>query len=500
MRNSIFVSLLVSLVACSPAAPKKIVSTEEPVHDAEAPPATTITVEEWRVTPPKPTKTPEFATPVFAKKNIENGFSVYVVERHGLPIVAVGVALRNGSSKEAFKKSGVADFTYEMMLEGADGLNGVALAKAFADLGTEAAVMTKQDGAVFHSTVLKKNLEPCLSLLKKVITKPTFNGKDFKRKKGERLADLDRMESSPRYLSQIALAQEVFGPTHPYGRPVLGTNDTVSKFKLKDVKKFYKNALVPGEMALILAGDVTVDEAVEMAKKHFGKLKKKRQKGANVPVVDSGPRTEMSLVAKPGLNQTIIAMGRSSIKAGDEKEWAYRLASNVFGEMFGSRLNMKLREEKGYTYGARSWVSTDRYMGSAGAFSAVKADVTGAALKEFFGEMEGMVSNEISLEEFEDARENSLKSWVGWFETVGGLSTAAENLFFRELPLDRYTKMVEAYKSINLDEVRAAAKELFVADNMKVVLVGDPGTVEAQVGEFKLGTVKKIDPTVLTTK
>ncbi len=449
--------------------------------------------ESWRATAPVPGPAPSPVIPTFTRTTMANGLSIIVSERPGLPLVSISFAVQAGSSIERKQQAGLADLTYETMLEGAGTRDGIALAEAFADLGTSFGVSTERDGAAFGLTVLKRNLDPALTLVADVVRKPTLKAKDFKRKQKERLADITRMMANPRYLSNAGISSEVYGVDHPYGHPVLGTEKTVAKLKPADVKRFYRQQVAPSVSALIFTGDVTLAEARALADKHFGKWKVRPPKAkAAPPAVGVAPRKRIAVIPQKGLKQTIISMGRPAVEAGNEQEWALTIATDVFGGMFGSRLNMNLREDKGYTYGARARLAAMRQMGGLIAFSSVQADVTGAALTEFFKELGGMTEAPISQEEFENARDNVLRSVSGWFESIGGLSRAATRIFLRNLPLDRYQRMIDGYRQLTLEAVQLAAKQYFEAPNMKLVLVGDMDVIKKQVPAINVGELEEI--------
>jgi predicted Zn-dependent peptidase len=208
----------------------------------------------------------------------------------------------------------------------------------------------------------------------------------------------------------------------------------------------------------------------------------------------SQKRERVIVVPKPGLPQTVIAVGRTSVGAGDAQEWALRIATNAFGGVFGSRLNMNLREDKGYTYGARSSVRTGKGVGSLVAFTSVRADVTGPALAEVIREVSEFNTRPLTDSEFSAARDALLMSVPGSFETLGGLAGTAATLFNAGLPLERLAAMVEAYKGARAEEARAAALALFDASVFQVVLVGDPEVISAQVGSLGLGPLEVVAP------
>ncbi len=461
--------------ACASAQP-----LPDPVETAAAP-------EEWRATQPEPGELAELVTPKFERFTLDNGLTVLVSERHELPLVSVNVAYRAGSAADPEGKEGLAGLTYQLLLEGAGKLDALALDNAFADLGSSVGASVGQDGALVGVQILRRNLDQAGALLADIVLRPRFDAASFQHRKEQLLASLAFQVGSPGYLAGEAFAATVYGPHHPYGRLSSGTPTSVSGLQLADAKRFYADAAGPREAALILAGDISVAEARELAQRWFGTWKGKA-KAVAAPKAPAVPaRGQVVFVPKAGLAQTVIMVGRPAIAAGDPDEYALNLASAVFGGMFGSRLNMNLREDKGYTYGARSYVDSRLGVGTLVASSSVRADVTGASLSEFMKELDGIRSRPITTDELEAAREGRIRSMPGSFESVGGLAGAAANLFWMNRPLDHYEQMIDAYENATAEQVQQAADRFLDPSLMQIVLVGDLDHIVDQVTPLGLG-------------
>ncbi len=307
------------------------------------------------------------------------------------------------------------------------------------------------------------------------------------------------MAGNPRFLSQEATGRTIFGETHPYGHQALGKTKTVEALTLADVRRFYKKRFGPRASALVFAGDITLKQAKAWAKKHFGKWHGRGRpfKAPKAPKIE--PRTSIVVVPKPGLGQTVITIGRPALAAGDPDEWALRIASMVYGGLFSSRLNMNLREDKGYTYGARAFVDPRLGPGPLVAYSAVRANVTGPSLHEFFAELEGLETHPIEEKEFRDAVEGMRRSIPGWFETVGALASQADQIFLEHQPLDRISRALKILDGLTLERVRKVARTYFVPNTMQIVLVGDPDIIASQVPKLGLGSLPPVPASEKTT-
>lgn len=450
--------------------------------------------EAWRRERPQPAEAVALKVPSFWRTELDNGLTVIVSERHDLPIVSVDVAFRSGASADPAGKAGLARLTYQLLLEGAGDKDAADLDRAFAELGTSPSLDAGADGGYVGVEVLKENLDPAMALIADVVLRPRFEPASFEHRKEQALSSLAYQVGNPTFLGMEAMAATLFGADHPYGTPTSGTPQTVADLALEDATAYWARAAVPGQAAVIFAGDISREEAVAMAEKHFGDWKGEAKPVETPPSPPVEQRTQVVLVPKPGLQQTLILVGRPGIEAGNPHENSLDLANAVFGGIFGSRLNMNLREDKGYTYGARSSLDARRGVGSLIAYSQVRADVTGPALAEVFAELEGLESRPITSEELEGAREGKIRSIPGWFETVGALASAGARLFWLELPLDHYQRLLEGLQNASQEEVHEMAETYLEPGLMQVVLVGDPEIIRTQVEPMGLGEIVVREP------
>jgi predicted Zn-dependent peptidase len=493
MRRLFIAVALLALAACR-TAPKPAPEVPPPPPAPENPAPPPESPEAFRAQPPKPGEPPELVLPKFEQAKLDNGLTVLVSTRKELPLVYAGVAFAAGGSQDPKGKGGLADITYKMLLEGAAGKDTTALDQAFQDLGVSPSVNVNPDGAFIGARVLKRNTDTVLTLLAGVVRQPHLARKDFERRKKLQQAELVRALGSPGFLAQQAYLEAVFGPEHPYGHPVSGLPASVDTVTLEDVKSFYQKNVGPKAAALVMTGDITRDEAVALAKKYFGDWKGSAPLPPVPPPPAAQPRQQVVFVPKPGLDQTMIVVGRPGLAVGNPDEYALELAMTVFGGFFGSRLNMNLREDKGYSYGAGASADARLGVGPLTASSAVRSDVTGPALTEFIREMKGIEERPITEKELLAAREGLIRAIPGEFETVEGLGASAAQLFFKRRPLDEYARTVKGLEEATPAEVQRVAEAYLGPETMQVVLVGDPEVIQHQVGPLGLGKLEPREP------
>lgn len=464
--------------------------TDSPKARAERTPP----VEPWRDARPAAGAPADPVLPTFQRAQLKNGLTVIVAEEHALPIVDMRVVVLAGSVVETPAEAGLAALTFDLLDEGAGEYNALSLADAFAKLGTEVGISSGVESGTLSLSVLKRNADEGLGLLSTLVQKPTFGADDFERVKEQRLSQLKQRVGNPGVVSSDVFYRGAYGMQHPYGKPSVGTLSSLQGLSHKRVKKFWTDFAGPANTAVVFAGDVTLDEATALAQQHFGMWRGKAKR-PKVPVDPPATKLSIQLVDFPGAPQTIVRIGRPLLKKGDPDEASILMMNQILGGMFSSRLNMKLREEKRWTYGASSSAQAMRAKGPLMAGAGIERQHTAAALNEFFAEFAKMSETPVSEEELGKAKDNYIKSLPGLFETVGATAGAASGLFVYDLPLDYYATRPEVIAGVTTSDVQAAAVRALVKDEMVIVLTGDAASIEEEVRALDLAEVKRVSAT-----
>lgn len=460
---------------CQTTAPKK--------DDGRAPPN-----EPWRATRPPPGPVPAFALPQFQKAELKNGMTVYVVEEHGLPMVTAAVVVRAGSAQESAKDAGLAALTFDLLDEGAGSLSNLALANAFAALGTKVQSETRREIGIVRVELLKKHVEAGLELLGTVVRKPTFAQADFDRVRSQMVARVEERAGDPDAIAATLTASLAFGADHPYGHDDLGTADTLAKLSVSKVKKFWSEHAGPKNAALVLIGDLTLAEGKAWGDKQFGKW----SGSAKAPKAPADPKIRtgltLAMVDVPGAPQTAIRIARATMARGDPEESAMIVFNEILGGSFSSRLNLKLREEKGWTYGAFTRSERRKGKGPFAIVTDVATPMTADAVGEIMAQLEA-VKTGVNDDELARAKEGYVKSMPGWLGLPPVQVEAAGILFAYDLPGDYYAKLVDGVNAVNGDAVKKMAERVIVNEDLVVVMVGDHKTIEPAVKAKNLGEI-----------
>jgi predicted Zn-dependent peptidase len=446
--------------------------------------------EAWRKEMPKSgqPRTPVF--PKFETAKLENGLTVMVATVDTLPLVSFTLVTQGGSALDPKSKDGLTALTYAMLEEGAGELDALAFSDRVADLGAYFNATSDRDRGDVSIGGLSENADAMLGLLSDAVRRPKLAAKDFDRLKRQTVASLLQQRSSPQGLAFEVFPALIYGEDHPFGHPPSGTPQTVASIELADVKAQHERVIGPNTSALIASGAITLEEAVALAKKRFGDWTHRVPDVKPVPEVQPEKRAKVVVIDKPNTPQTIAIVGRPLFGRGHPDEVPLRLINEVYGGSFSSRLNMNLREEKGYTYGASSQVAFRRGIGVFLAYAAVRTDVTGPALEEFFSELEGLRTERAAGEELERARSGIIRSLPGQFETTGAIAGAAASLFVYDLPLDYYETLSAKYAQVGAEAAQKAGDQYLGAAEMKVLLVGDARQIVEPVKLLRLGEVE----------
>ena len=437
--------------------------------------------EPWRATRPPAGPLADFKLPVFQKAELKNGLTLYVVEEHGLPMITAGVVVRAGSAAEGPKEAGLAGLAWDLLDEGAGTMNAAALANEFGKLGSRVTTTSEREYGVVLVELLKKNTDPGIDLLATIVKKPTFAQADFDRVRAQRMAQLKEREGEPDAIAESVLEAQEYGVEHPYGHDEQGTTASLEKINRARVQKFWLDNAGPKNAALVIAGDITLDDAKALAEKHFGKWAGL----AHAPKAPADPKPraglKVALVDVPGAPQSVIRAGRAAMARGDPDEGAMIVFNEILGGSFSSRLNLKLREEKQWTYGAASGVDMRLGKGPFGVMTDVQAPNTVDAVSEILAQFETMKTGGVTPDEVARAKDGYVKS----LPSVLGLPTsqvfAAASLFTYNLGNDYWDRRIEAVKAVKPEDVKRMAEKVLVKDDMVVVVVGDKATVEPKL-------------------
>ena len=465
--------LLVLLAACGP----KPVSVPVPT----APP-------EYVPVEPVPLAPRPFVPPTVTWGQLSAGTRVAVVENHEVPLVSLWIEFPVGATAGSLDKAGLAEATMDMLNEGAGTRDAAAISAELSRLGAGLNTSAGADGSSVSISCLRDTLEPTLDVLADVLVRPTFPSKEWDLRRTLWVDDLKDARNTPNRIAEHVLNQLLWGPRY---RGIEATETTLSRISVKDMRAWHQANLSLNGALVLVGGDIDVSEVVPMLERRLGQWKGKATKAEALPEPPEPPhKTTIYLVDKPGSAQSVVRAVSYAGKPTDPDWTAFTIGNMAVGGQFASRINLNLRESKGYTYGAHTSVGYDLAGSSFSFSSGIHTEKTGLALVELFRELREVKAGlPLDDKEVSEARGALLGGWPLRFESPDYPLGQLDVMRTYGLPDD----WVSGYPTRVGATTTAAAQKAFSdrvdPDRLLFVIVGDAAVVRPQLEALGLPVV-----------
>ncbi|MDQ2709024.1 MAG: insulinase family protein [Actinomycetota bacterium] len=473
----------------------KVLTPEPPTPPA--PPADTTpqppSAEPWRNTVPQPGPAVTAALPSAQRFELANGLPVYLMESHALPLAVATLNSRSGAAADPPGQPGLAGFSVGMLDEGTQTRDALGIAREMDALGAKLSPGVSDDGSTVSVAALTPQLGQVMAVMSDVVRAPAFPPSEVERIRREQLVSLQQDTDNPDAIADKVMRRAVFGANHPYGHPASGTVQSLRAISRDDLVKFHQQAFSPRNCALVLAGDLTVDQARKLAEDAFGSWTgtgaDTTRPGTPTPTAD-----RMVVVDKPGSAQTTLVLAQPGIARNDPDYEKLLVLNQVLGGGAASRVNLNLRERHGYTYGAFSRLGRSRGVGTISLSTNAQTQFTGPSVHEMLSEVSGIQNAPITEEELNRAKESIIRSLPANFATESDSATAISRLYQFDLPPDYYQELPARVAQITAADLQEAARAHLRPQDMKVIAVGDRSTIEPQLAALKLGPIAHRNP------
>ena len=447
-----------------------------------------------RTKKPEPKKTPALKLPAIQHATLSNGLKIMLVEHHELPVVQMQLVLRSGSALDPAGKSGIALLTAQMADEGTTKRDALKIADDLDFIGANLSVGSSDDATFASLLTIKEHLAPALDIYADVIQNASFPEKEWDRLKKSHLASLLAQKDQPAPVASNVFAKVTYGANHPYGSPSQGTESSVTAITLDDLKSYYQAHYRPNNGTLIVVGDVTMKEITPKVERHLGGWKKGMAPKPAFPKAPTVEATRIFLVDKPEAAQSEIRIGHVGAPRGTKDYFALTVLNTILGGQFSSRINMNLRETKGYTYGARSSFVMIKEAGPFVASSAVRTNVTDSSVIEFMNELRKVVAEDVTEQELEFARNSLIRRQAQSFETPGQIAGQLMSLVLYDLPDTYFNTYVQEFERITVADVRRVARSYIHPEKSNIVIVGDVASIRSGLEKLGYGAAKVLSP------
>lgn len=445
---------------------------------------------------PKPGPTPALRMPSLQRATLSNGLKLILAERHETPVVNFNLQLDAGYAADQGGLAGASGVAMRMVLEGTKRRTSLQISDESANLGANLSAGSNLDMSSVSLSALKMSLDASLDLFADVVLHPVFPEADFKRVQAQQIAAIQREKVQPVALAQRVLPGLLYGKGHAYGNPLTGsgTEESVRQMTRASLEKFHATWVKPNNATLLVVGDTTMAEIQPKLEKLFAGWKSGVVPKKNLAAVAPLDKTTIYLIDKPGAVQSMILAGHLAPPRANPNEAAIDVMNTILGGAFTSRLNMNLREDKHWAYGAQTMVLGARGQRTFMAYAPVQSDKTKESLQEIDKELRAIIKDRpVTDEEVTKSKLNLTLSLAGDRETKGAVLGDIAEINRYGLAEDYFTTYAQRVNALERKDISAAAEIVLRPTRMVYVVVGDRAQVEKGLKELGFGEVKLMD-------
>jgi zinc protease len=450
-----------------------------------------------RTLEPEPLPEPEFTPPRIQQAALRNGARVYLVEDHRLPLLQINLVLNQGWAADPADRPGTAALTADLLDEGTETRSALDIAEEIKALGAFLDTGSSFDSTNINLDVLKSRLGRGLELMADVVLHPTFPEEELRRKKQLYLGRIQQEARQPIVAAVKQFFRLLYGEGHPYAQPFTGSGTTASVAALsnEDLDRFYRRYYSPDRAAFVIAGDITLADAVREVERVFASWTKREAQAPPVPAPEPLSANRIYLLDKPEAAQSALVAGNLALPRSHPDYPACEVVNNALGGMFTSRLNSNLREEKAYTYGVSSFFFGTREPGPFVCFTQVETRHTASSVFEILKELRDISGRRpLSGTELRESRDNLIKSFPQNFETLSAIASQLDEMFTYDLSPTEWDRYVPRLRQVDEKAALGAARSYIRPDGLLLVVVGDRAKIESELKALNLGEIRILEP------
>ncbi len=436
--------------------------------------------ESFRSMAPEPAAAPQINIGQAESFVLDNGLQVIVVENHKLPQVSFQIALKNDPIKE-YDKVGYVSMAGDLMGRGTATMTKAEIDEKIDFIG---ASMNTYSTGMFASS-LTKHTPALLEVMTDVLYNPSFPEEELDKIKKQTLSGLEANKTDPGAIMGNMKSKLLYGADHVYGE--VQKPEHVENITIEDNKQYYEKFFIPNNAYLVIVGDVSLDEAKDMSEKYFGSWEKKAFKPVKHKAVEMPTSRNVAFANKDGAVQSVIHVSYPlELKPGTPDVIPASVMNTILGGGFSSRLMQNLREDKAYTYGSRSSLSSDRLVGSFTASANVRNEVTDSSVTEFIYELERIKNNPVEADELQSIKNYMTGSFARSLESPQTIARFALNKFRYNLPDDYYETYLQKLNAVTVADIQAMAQKYIKPESAHILVVGNKDEVAESLAQFDM--------------
>ena len=448
--------------------------------------------------PPEVTEFPSASFPTHETTELSNGLKVILAQRDAVPVVNLALQLDAGYASDQFSLAGTARMAMDMLDEGTSSRNALEISEELDTLGATLGAASTLDTSRVMMSALTSNLDASLDLFADVILNPAFPEDEFDRRRSQQLAAIGREKVQPVSMAQRVLPRILYGDGHAYSNPLTGsgTEASVNELTLDSLRAFHDTWFRPNNATLIVVGDIAMAELEPAIEARFASWEPGDVPEKNLDEVEPQPETVVYMIDRPDSAQSIIFAGQVAPPKNDAANLQIESMNDIIGGSFTSRINMNLREDKHWSYGARAILLDAAGQRPYYAYAPVQTDKTAESMAEIDKELRGIRSGggtpptQAELSRVTD--QNTLTLPGRWETNTSVMASIAEMTRFG-LPSDYWDTFADAVRGVTLADVRAQADRVLQPDNLVWIVVGDRVRIEEKIRVLNLGEMRFLD-------
>ena len=448
--------------------------------------------------PPEVAEFPSASFPARETAELDNGLSVILARRDAVPVVNLTMLLDAGYASDQFALPGTARMAMGMLDEGTTSRGALEISDTLDSLGANLGAGSNLDVSTVSMSALVENLDESLDLFADVILNPSFPEDEFERQQQQQLAGIGREKVQPVSMGQRVLPRILYGDGHAYSNPLTGsgTEESVGSLDVDALRAFHDTWFKPNNATLIVVGDIAMGDLLPAIESRFASWEAGDVPAKNLAEVEPQPETVVYLIDRPDSAQSIIFAGQLAPPKGDPRNLQIEAMNDIIGGGFTSRINLNLREDKSWSYGARAILLDAAGQRPYYAFAPVQTDRTAESMAEIDKEIRGIRSGGSrppTADELAKVTDQNTLTLPGRWETNGAVMASLIEMTRFDLPDDYWDTFADAVRGVGLSDVSAQADRVLQPDNLVWIVVGDRVRIEEKIRALGLGEMRFLD-------
>lgn len=444
---------------------------------------------------PSGTAPKTFSPSIPWEERLHNGLRIIGLHRPGIQTVAMGLITNSGATNDHSKNPGMAHMMASMLSEGTANRSSQQISESMEYLGSQLSIETSRESTAITTEVLTEHFTAAMEIMADVVQNPSFPQHELSRVLKERITDLKRIPDNPMAIASRASRALLYGPDSKYGHPLSGTESSIKNIQRENLQQHFNSNFGPDKSTLIIIGDVEKSVALSITQQMFDDWHNPVaidetgvQKASYI--TNPGEETKIYLADKPGAAQSVILAGHTTVSRDHEDYFAFNLLNHIFGGQFTARLNMNLREDKGFSYGYMSSIDWLNIPSALLAGGSVQTEVTKDSVLETIKEFSDIKGpRPVTKDEFVDARDSILRSLPSQFETNGQTLQQLARIPMFNLPIDYFSTFSSTLENLRLEDIHRVADTLIQDNSLTVLIVGDRSTIDSDVNSIGLPVI-----------